>query len=100
MKKFILIPIVASLAACSTVKTVNPDAAIRNQKLSTNFTDDKVKIETDCVWYKPWKSECDIVAIEATASTWTNGGTRVQAQSAREVAEMQALAKLARFING
>jgi hypothetical protein len=98
MKKFILIPLVASLAACSTVSTVNPDQAIRNQKLSTNFTDDKVKIETDCVWYKPWKSECDIVAIEATASTWTNGGTRIQVNSAREVAEMQALAKMARFI--
>ena len=98
MKKFILIPLVASLAACSTVSSVNPDQAIRNQKLSTNFTDDKVKIETDCVWYKPWKSECDIVAIEATASTWTNGGTRIQVNSAREVAEMQALAKMARFI--
>jgi hypothetical protein len=98
MKALLLIPIVASLAACSTVKSVNPDEAIRNQKLSTNFTDDKIKIETDCIWYKPWKSDCNIVAIEATASTWTNGGTRVQVSSAREVAEMQALAKMARFI--
>ena len=98
MKKLILIPIVASLAACSTVSTVNPDTSIRNQKLSTNFTDDKVKIETDCAWYKPWKSECNIVSIEATASTWTNGGTNVQVTEARHVAEMEARAKVARFL--
>ena len=77
------IALVSLLAACSSTKSVNPDEPIRNQKLSTNFTQDNIKIETSCAWYKPWKSDCEIISIEATASTFTNGGSTVQVSEAR-----------------
>ena len=92
--------VVAVLAGCSTTKTaVNPDEPIRNQKLSTNFTDDNVKIETSCAWYKPTKSDCEVLAIEATATAWTNGASTVQVNEARRVAKSQALANVSHFIN-
>lgn len=93
------IALVSLLAACSSTKSVNPDEPIRNQKLSTNFTQDNIKIETSCAWYKPWKSDCEIVAIEATASTFTNGGSTVQVSEARKVARMEASANVAHFLN-
>jgi hypothetical protein len=90
----------AILAGCSSTKTtVNPDEPIRNQKLSTNFTEDNVKIETTCAWYKPWKSDCDILAIEATATAWTNGASSVQVNEGRKVAKSQAMANVSHFIN-
>jgi len=93
------IALVSLLAACSSTKSVNPDEPIRNQKLSTNFTQDNIKIETNCVWYKPWKSDCEVIAIEATASTFTNGGSTVQVSEARKVARMEASANVAHFLN-
>jgi hypothetical protein len=90
----------AILAGCSSTKTtVNPDEPIRNQKLSTNFTEDNVKIETNCAWYKPWKSDCEILAIEATATAWTNGASSVQVNEGRKVAKSQAMANVSHFIN-
>jgi hypothetical protein len=97
---FTCIAAVVILAGCSSTKTtVNPDEPIRNQKLSTNFTEDNVKIETNCAWYKPWKSDCDITAIEATATAWTNGASTVQVNEGRKVARSQAMANVSHFIN-
>lgn len=94
------VAVVAILAGCSSTKTaVNPDEPIRNQKLSTTFTEDNVKITTNCAWYKPFKSECDIVSIEATATAWTNGASIVQVNEGRKVAKSQALANVSHFIN-
>lgn len=90
--------LVASLAACSSTKTVNPDEAIRNQTLNTTFTDEGVKVITDCKWYSPFKDNCEIVAIEATATTWTNGATSVQVNEARKVARAEAFANVSHFI--
>jgi len=93
------IALVSLLSACSSTKSVNPDEPIRNQKLSTNFTQDNIKIETNCAWYKPWKSDCEVISIEATASTFTNGGSTVQVSEARKVARMEASANVAHFLN-
>jgi hypothetical protein len=100
MKNVISVIALASiLVACSSTKTVNPDDPIRNQTLNTSFTDEGVKIITDCKWYNPWKDNCDIVAIEATASTWTNGATAPQVSEARKVARAEAFSNVSNFIN-
>ena len=62
------------LGACAT-KTTNDSEQIRCQKLSTSFNEDTIHIETDCTWYKPWKSECDIVSITSVGSATSNGNT-------------------------
>jgi hypothetical protein len=100
MKKTLTaLAITAVLAGCSTTKSVNPDEPIRNQKLSTSFVSEGIKIETDCAWYKLGKSECDVTAIESTAVAWTNGATAVQVGEARKVARMEASANVAHFLN-
>ncbi len=90
--------LVTALAACSSTKTVNPDSPIRNQTLNTSFSNEGVKIITDCKWFKPWQDECEIVAIEATASAWTNGTTAIQVSEARKVARAEAFANVSHFI--
>lgn len=92
--------LVASLAACSSTKSpqTNSDEPIRNQQLSTNFTEDGVKVITDCKWYKPWQDECNIVAIEATATTWTNGNSTPVVNEARKVARAEAYSNVSHFI--
>ena len=84
---------------CSSVTPVSSEMPIRNQKLSTSFVSEGIKIETDCAWYKLGKSECDVTAIESTAVAWTNGGTAVQVGEARKVARMEASANVAHFLN-
>lgn len=94
-----VIAIAGILTACSSTKTVNPDEPIRNQTLNTTFTDEGVKIITDCKWYTPFKDNCEIVAIEATASTWANGATAVQVSEARKVARAEAFSNVSNFIS-
>lgn len=98
--KLTTLVLVASLAACSSTKTAqtNSDEPIRNQQLSTTFTEDNVKVITDCKWYKPWQDECNIVAIEATATTWTNGNSTPVVNEARKVARAEAFANVSHFI--
>ena len=97
--KLTTLVLVASLAACSSTKTtVNPDEPIRNQQLTTSFTEDNVKVITDCKWYKPWQDECNIVAIEATATTWTNGNSPAVVSEARKVARAEAYSNVSHFI--
>ena len=68
--KFKLLALVTALAitGCSTTAVTNSNEQIRNQKLSTSFVDEGIRIETDCKWYKPWKEDCEIVSIEAVAT--------------------------------
>ena len=100
MKRVISVVALASfLVACSSTKTVNPDESIRNQTLTTSFSEDGVKVITNCAWYKPWKDNCEIIAIEATASTWTNGATTVQVNEARKVARSEAFSNVSNFVN-
>jgi hypothetical protein len=99
MKKFILIPIVLALSACSTVKRGEGELApIRNQKLNTSFKKDTIRIETDCAWYKPFKSECDVVAIEVVATATTNGNSENNLRTALTRAEMTAKANVRHFL--
>lgn len=96
--KIVSLAAVLTIAGCSSTPVVNVDEPIRNQKLTTNFTDEGIKIQTNCAWYKPWKSDCDVVAIEATSSAFTNGATAVQVSEAYKIARAEASANVAHFI--
>jgi len=99
--KFGLSIIVASmiLAGCSTTKRgENEFEPIRNQKLSTSFKEDSIKIETDCRWYTWDKSNCNITAIESTASAPTNGNTESNRRTALIRAGDRARAQVRHFI--
>ena len=91
--------VVAVLAGFSSTKVVtNDDEPIRNQRLSTSFVAEGVKIETNCAWYKPWKSDCDITAIESTGVAATNGNSSNNLRTALLRAEMTAKANVSHFI--
>lgn len=96
MKTFISIAIILSLVGCSTFKS--KDEPIRNQKLSTSFKNDSIKIETDCVWYKFWKSDCEVVSIESTATASSNGNTESNRRTALIRAGDRARAQVRHFI--
>lgn len=99
--KFGLTVLVTSmiLAGCSTTKRgENEFEPIRNQKLSTSFKEDSIKIETDCKWYKLDKSNCDIVAIESTASAVSNGNTESNRRTALIRAGDRARAQVRHFM--
>lgn len=99
--KLITLSILLSLTACGSIgnKTAtNSDEPIRNQKLSTNFVADGIKIETNCAWYKFWQDECEIVAIESTAITFTNGNTSANLRNALLIAGDKARAQVSHFI--
>lgn len=85
------------ITGCGTMKSEG-EGPVKTQKLSTSFTREKIKIETSCAWYKFWKSECDIVAIESTATATSFGNTANNRKNALTVAEMRANAHVAEFI--
>lgn len=84
------------LAGCASTK--EGDGPVKSQKLSTSFAGEKIKIETNCSWYKPWQSECDIIAIESTATATSFGNTANNRKTALTVAEMRANSQVAEFI--
>ncbi len=94
-----VIAVALVLTACGTTKTSNDSETIRSQKLSTSFKEDTIRIETDCTWYKPWQSECDIVSITSTGSATTNGNTVNNRNTALVRAKDRALANVAHFMN-
>jgi hypothetical protein len=77
MKRTLLcLAVTLSLGACSSItKGTGEIEPIRDQKLSSSFVGDGVKIETNCSWYNINKSNCQIIAIEATGTTATNGNS-------------------------
>jgi hypothetical protein len=96
-KLFALTLIATAITGCSTAVT-NSNEQIRNQKLSTNFVGEGIRIETNCAWYKPWKNDCEIVSIEAIATAPTFGNTVPNRKNALTVAEMYAGANVSHFI--
>jgi hypothetical protein len=102
MKQHILSIAVAAalvtLAGCSTTAVTNTDEQIRNQRLSTKFVGEGIKIETNCSWYRPFKSDCEIVSIEAVGTAPTFGNTTSNRKNALIRAEMQAGANVSHFI--
>jgi len=98
MNKLITLTLIAAaVTGCSTAVT-NSNEQIRNQKLSTSFVGEGIKIETNCAWYKPWKNDCEIVSIEAVATAPTFGNTVPNRKNALTVAEMYAGANVSHFI--
>jgi hypothetical protein len=93
--------VILSLVACGSTKPVtNADEQIRNQRLSTSFVQEGIKIETDCAWYKPWKSDadCEIVSIESVGTAATNGATTNNRKTALVHASNNAKANVSHFI--
>lgn len=98
MNKLLALTVIATaITGCSTAVT-NSNEQIRNQKLSTSFVGEGIKIETNCTWYKPWKENCEIVSIEAKATAPTFGNTVPNRKNALTVAEMHAGANVSNFI--
>lgn len=98
--KLLTLVTLLSLTGCSNMKRGEGEIEpIRNQKLSTSFHQDTIKIETDCVWFKPWKSDCEIVSITSTGSATTNGNSNNNRMTALTRAQMKALANVAHFMN-
>jgi hypothetical protein len=88
-----------SLAGCSSMKRGEGEFdQIRNQKLSTSFKQDTIRIETDCAWYALWKSQCDIVSIEAVGTASSNGNTESNRRMALIRAGDRARASVRHFI--
>jgi hypothetical protein len=94
--KIAALAIAIVIAGCSSTK--EGEGPVKSQKLSTSFAGEKIKIETNCSWYKVWKSDCEIIAIESTATATSFGNTANNRKTALTVAEMRANAQVAEFI--
>lgn len=90
-----VLAVAASLTACGTIK---PSAPISEQKLETSFVNEKIKIETKCDWFGMGKN-CRIVAIEATGTAPSFGGTANNRKVALTRAEMRAKGNVAEFLD-
>jgi hypothetical protein len=86
------------LAGCGTTKTAEGEGPVKSQKLSTSFAGEKIKIETSCTWRMFSKNECELSAIESTATATSFGNTANNRKTALTVAEMRANAQVAEFI--
>ena len=88
-----------SLVGCSGIKRGEGEfELIRNQKLSTSFKQDTIRIETDCSWYTLNKSNCEITSIEAVATASTNGNSENDRRTALIRAGDRARASVRNFI--
>jgi hypothetical protein len=81
-----------------TSNGTNTSTPIANQKLSTSFVGEKIKLETKCSWFS-FGSSCEVVAIEATGTAPSFGNTTSNMRNALTRAEMKAQAQVARFLN-
>jgi hypothetical protein len=75
----------------------NSSTPIANQKLSTSFVNEKVKIETKCSWLS-LGTNCEVVAIESTGTAPAFGNTVSNRKNALVRAEMRANANVAEFL--
>ena len=99
MKKLIVCATVLALTGCGSFgKKSDEHEPIRNQKLSTSFKNDTIRIETDCAWYKPFKNDCDVVSIESTSTASANGNTESNRRTALIRAGDRARAGVRHFI--
>lgn len=88
-----------SLVGCSNMKRGEGEFdQIRNQKLSTSFKQDTIRIETDCSWYTWNKSNCTITSIEAVGTASSNGNTESNRRTALIRAGDRARANVRHFI--
>ena len=99
--KFKLLALVTALSivGCSSMKRGEGEfEQIRNQKLSTSFKQDTIRIETDCAWYTLDKSNCDIISIESVGTASSNGNTENNRRTALIRAGDRARANVRHFI--
>lgn len=93
----------AVLAGCSTGPTKTTEAPqitpIQSQKLTSNFVRKGIKLEFDCKWYSTSCDQVEPTAIEVTAVAVSYGNSESNRETAFLVAEMNAKAKLRRFIH-
>lgn len=99
-RTLICLSIVTLLSACSSLKGSgsNGGEAIANQKLSTSFVSEGIKIETKCNWWG-MGSDCKVVAIEAVGTAPSFGNTVTNRKIALTRAEMRANANVAEFLH-
>lgn len=89
------------IVGCSSpMKTANAPqiTPIQSQKLTSSFVRKGIKIELDCKWYNVTCENAEPTAIEVTATAPSYGNSEVNRETAFHVAEMNAKAKLRRFI--
>jgi predicted nucleic acid-binding protein len=104
MKRLIVAAaLITTIAGCSTFspKTVSEGPSvtpIQSQKLTSNFVRRGIKVEFDCKWYSVGCNSVEPTAIEVTATATSNGNSESNRETAFTVAEMNAKAKLRRFI--
>lgn len=96
--KLATIAIAIALTGCASTKNEG-EGAVKTQKLSTSFAAEKIKIETSCTWHVFKPNECDVVAIESTATATSFGNTANNRKTALTVAEMRANSHVAEFIS-
>jgi len=95
--KLAAIAIAIAFTGCASTKNEG-DGPIKSQKLSTSFVGEKIKIETNCTWYKFWKTDCEVISIESTGTATSFGNTTNNRKNALIVAEMRANSHVAEFI--
>lgn len=107
MKRILLATaVVMMLSACSSTKVSKAEdpgsmTPIQSQKLTSNFKRKGIKLEFDCGTVSSWTSGCnkaEPTGIEVTAYAPSFGNSENNREQAFRVAEMQAKAKLRRFI--
>ena len=109
MKRALLVTAIAlALGACSSTKSTNKAedpgsmTPVYAQKLSSNFKRKGIKLEFDCGTISSWTSGCnkaEPTAIEVTAYATSFGNSENNREHAFRVAEMNAKAKLRKFIH-
>lgn len=97
--KLLALASIIALVGCSTTKRGEGEfEQIRNQKLSTSFKQDTIRIETDCAWYTLDKTNCEITSIESVGTASANGNTESNRRTALIRAGDRARANVRHFI--
>jgi hypothetical protein len=96
--KLAAIAIAIAVTGCSSTKGEG-EGSVKTQKLSTSFTSEKIKIETNCTWHLFKPNECEVIAIESTATATSFGNTSNNRKTALTVAEMRANSHVAEFMS-
>jgi len=107
LKLVVLAVATALVTGCSSPKKVEAPSvsAINNQKLTSTFNRQSIRINWECVWgtgmFGLTDSLClktEVGSIEATGYAFSNGNSIVNREIAFSVAHNQALDKLNRFL--
>lgn len=95
--KLATIAIAIVLTGCASTR--EGEGPVKTQKLSTSFASEKIKIETSCTWRMFRPNDCEVIAIESTATATSFGNTANNRKTALTVAEMRANSHVAEFIS-